>query len=1076
MSFRSEPCLARVGRATAGVLLLLAPVTYGEVDFAHEVRPILSDHCFACHGPDDQKRKAKLRLDIQEDALGDRDGYPVIVAGDSEKSELVGRITAEEEGDLMPPPAFGKPLTPEQIEILRQWIDEGAAWEEHWAFTPVEQPPPPKVEFADAVRNPIDSFILARLQPENLTPSPEAGRETLLRRVTFDLTGLPPSVEEVEAFLADDSADAYETAVDRLLASPRYGEHMARGWLDAARYGDTHGLHLDNYREMWPYRDWVVQAFNENKPFDQFVLEQLAGDLLENPTDEQLIATGFNRCHITTSEGGSIEEEVYVRNVVDRVVTTGAVFMGLTMDCTRCHDHKFDPLTMDDFYSFYAYFNSLDGPALDGNRKDPKPVLKVPNAQQRSEQEALTGFITQSETRLRADWPEVDALQEAWEKALQESLLSEPRLLTVQNFTADSVEADYLEAETLEAESIETKAFKASNFKADRLEARNVVARGFKAASVTIHSAASGDAKADQPAAVALGDWYSVGPFNDNERYLRSRKHGPEGKAVELEEEFETETGEKLKWKKRADYVDGKPHTDLPGDQAANFLYRKIVSPKDQKIAISLGSDDGIRVFLNNKQLLNQLVQRGVEPDQETVELPLKAGDNHLLIKILNFGGNSGYYFALRTDVQVLPEAVYNLAMNEEIELNADQQAQLRTYYRNQVSDHPEVVAVRDALKKARTDLNDLDRQIPTTLVYREREEPRDAFLLKRGEYDQRGEQVGRRTPRILPPMDAGLSNDRLGLAKWLVDPEHPLTARVTVNRLWQQLFGTGIVKTSEDFGSQGEPPSHPELLDWLAAQFLEDGWDVKRTLKRMVMSATYRQSSKVTHELLQRDPQNRLLARGARFRLDAEMLRDQALFVSGLLNETMGGPSVKPPQPEGLWFAVGYSGSDTVRFTPDEGDEKVHRRTLYTFIKRTSPPPQMSTFDAPSRESCVLRRERTNTPMQALLLWNDPQYVEAARVFAQRVLAEGGETDGQRAEYLFHVATGRLPSAAELNDLMQAVREEHEHYRANESAAAELVRVGSAPVLEAVDAPELAAWTMTANLVLNLDEVIMKN
>lgn len=1064
-------------RLLAGALLIGGSLTgRAEVDFSSQVRPILSDNCFACHGPDESQRKARLRLDTKDGALGDRGGYPVIVPGKPTESELIQRITTADEDDVMPPPSYGKSLTAAQVETLRQWVAEGAPWQEHWAFLPIRQPQVPAVEHTDATRNPIDHFIVARLEREKLSPSPEAAKEVLLRRVTFDLTGLPPTVKEMEAFLADASEGAYERVVDRLLTSPRYGEHMARFWLDAARYGDTHGLHLDNYREMWPYRDWVVKAFNENQPFDQFVVEQLAGDLLEDPTDEQLVATGFDRCHVTTSEGGSIDEEVYVRNVVDRVVTTGSVFMGLTLDCTRCHDHKFDPLTMEDFYSLFAYFNSLDGPALDGNRKDPKPVIEVPSPEQRARRQELTAAIAATEQKLKDDWPAIDQLQLAWEAALREAAVSDPEIVTAENFAADSVEALRLEADALTADFIETDAFQATQFKADRVEASNVKAQGVQAASVRIRVAPADPEAAESLAAISLGDWYSVGPFNDNERYLRSRKHGPEGRPINLEEEFETATGEKLKWKKRSDYADGKPHSDLPGDMAANFLYRRILSPKDQKITVSLGSDDGIRVFLNDRRILNQLVRRGVEPDQETLELPLQKGENHLLIKILNFGGGSGYYFALKSEVQALPEAVYSLTLNAAAELTGEQHAQVRAYYRNQVSDHPEVVAAKQALQQAREDLNALNRQVPTTLVFRERAEPREAFILKRGEYDQRGEPVQRRTPRVLPPMKSDLPNNRLGLARWLVDPEHPLTARVTVNRFWQQLFGTGLVKTAEDFGSQGEPPSHPQLLDWLAGQFIADGWDVKQTMKRLVMSATYRQSSRATPEVLRKDPENRLLARGPRFRLDAEMLRDQALFVGGLLNEKMGGPSVKPPQPDGLWFAVGYSGSNTVRFTADEGDDKVHRRTLYTFIKRTAPPPQLSTFDAPSREACTMRRERTNTPMQALLLWNDPQFVEAARVLAQRVLREGGETDDDRAALMLRLATARVPEPGEVEDLTAVCREQIEHYTGNEEAARALLQVGSAPLPDTVDPIQLAAWTMTANLVLNLDEVIVKN
>ncbi len=1060
-------------------LALNGPVAAGEdsaIDFARDIRPILSDNCFACHGPDEAHRKAKLRLDTKDGALADRDGSRAVVPGHPEQSDLIFRITTKDEDDLMPPKDSEKSLTPEQIELFKKWIASGAEWQEHWSFVPVKQPAIPEVTIKGAINNPIDNFILARLQRENLKPTPEADKATLLRRVTFDLTGLPPTIGDAEAFMADDSAGAYEKAVDRLLASPNYGENMARFWLDAARYGDTHGLHLDNYREMWPYRDWVVRAFNENKPFDQFVVDQIAGDLLENPTEDQIIATGFNRCNVSTAEGGSIEEEVYVRNVIDRVVTTGTVFMGLTMDCTRCHNHKFDPLTQDDFYSMFAYFNSLDGPALDGNRKDPAPVVEVPSKVQTAKRKELNGIIARTDGKMKADWSEVDAAQAAWVAETKKAFAPDPNLLTGQNFTAESIEAAYLEAETVEADSIESGSFKVTGFKADHFEGSNVRATGLKADSVRIKPSAGGSVTPVRLAAVSLGDWYSVGPFNDVERYLRSKKHGPEGQDINLEEEFATETDAKLKWKKRSDYVDGKPQNDLPGDMAANFIYRKILSPKDQDVTISLGSDDGIKVYLNNKLLLNKLVNRGVAADQEILELPLKKGENHLLIKVLNFGGASGYYFALKSEIQALPEAVYNIATNDGTELTDEQKTVLRAYYRNQVSGYGELVAVRGELKTSRDSLAEVERGIPTTLVWRESKEPKDSFILKRGEYDQKGEKVGRHTPRILPPMDGDLPNNRLGLAKWMVDPEHPLTARVTVNRFWQQLFGTGLVKTSEDFGSQGEPPSHPMLLDWLAGQFMADNWDVKQTMKRMVMSATYRQSSRISPELHQRDPANRLLARGPRFRLDAEMLRDQALFVSGLLNGTMGGPSVKPPQPDGLWFAVGYSGSNTVRFKADEGDDKVHRRTLYTFIKRTSPPPQMSTFDGPSRESCITRRERTNTPLQALLLWNDPQYVEAARALAQRALIEGGETDEDRAAYMFQLATGREATKTEVTDLMQACSEELEHYAANEAAAKELIKVGSAPVADNIEAPRLAAWTMTANLLLNLDEVIMKN
>ncbi len=834
-------------------------------DFAGTIRPILSDKCFHCHGPDEASREADLRLDVEEAAK-----EYAIVAGEPDDSVVLERIESDDPDTKMPPPDSGKSLTQDEIQLIRQWIEQGAPYQSHWSLIPPQRPELPAVNDPEWPQNAIDRFILARLEREGLAPSPEADRVTLLRRVTLDLTGLPPTPEEVDAFLADMAPDAYERVVDRLLRSPRYGEHMARFWLDAARYGDTHGLHLDNYREIWPYRDWVVRAFNCNQPYDQFVTEQLAGDLLPNPTTDQLIATGFNRCNVTTSEGGSIEEEVYVRNVVDRVVTTGTVFLGMTFECTRCHNHKYDPLTMDDFYSLFAFFNSLDGSPLDGNAKDHAPVLRLPTDEQQQRLDELNRQVATLETRLKGAWPELDEQQQQWEQKLREA----------------------------------------------------------------------------KPA---------------------------EGEAAA-------------------------PAADAPAEQEKEQQGEKV---PDEILALI-----------------------GTQPESR----------------------------------------------------EAAQQQQLRDYFREKVAQSDALKQTQDELKQSREARSQLESQIPLTLIWRERKELRPAYLLKRGEYDQQGHQLTRRTPNALPPMDTDLPLDRLGLARWLVDPQHPLTARVAVNRFWQQLFGIGLVKTAEDFGSQGEAPSHPQLLDWLAVQFIEDGWDIKAAMKRMVMSATYRQSSHVTPKLHERDPRNRLLARGPRFRLDAEMLRDQALFVSGLLVEQMGGPSVKPPQPDGLWFAVGYSGSNTVRFVPDQGPDKVHRRTLYTFIKRTSPPPQMSTFDAPSREACTVRRERTNTPLQALLLLNDPQYVEAARALAARTMHEAGMEAESCADHMFRLCVGRHPNEWERQQLVQEFQRHQRTYEANREAAKELTHVGEAPAAGDLAVEQLAAWTMVANLVLNLDEVVNKN
>ena len=978
------------------------------VDFNRDIRPVFSDYCYPCHGPDANKRKADLRFDVEGSAKGDLGGYAAIVPGNVEKSVLMERLLSHDEDEIMPPPEFKKALSTGQIELIRQWIEDGASWANHWSFEPIVRPETPASVGDDWSRTPIDRFVRARLDEEGLDPSPEAEQDVLIRRVSFDLTGLPPTPEEVDLFLEDQSVDAYERVVDRLLRSSRYGEHMARFWLDAARYGDTHGLHLDNYREMWPYRDWVVNAFNRNLSYRDFVIEQLAGDLLPNATPEQIVATGFNRCNVSTGEGGSIKEEVFIRNVVDRVVTTSTVFMGLTFECTRCHDHKFDPFTMKDFYSFFAYFNNIDGEPLDGNRREYAPVLRLPSEFQTEKIVQFDREIVAQDEKVKNPWVEVDQAQNEWEAGL-----------------------------------IASRAGKGTK---------------------------------DESGALVLNDWYSVGPFSDVRLYLLPRKHGPEGQEINLESTFKTSTDETVAWQRRSSWKDGVVHSDLTGDTAANFLYRVIESPKEQTVKVSLGSDDGIKVYLNQKELLSKDVSRGAAADQEFVDLSLKKGRNELLLKIANYGGNTGFYFALVDALSTVPKEILEIVDIDPGSRKQKQVDRLRGHFRSKVSDYPDLVAANQELKTLRENRAAVDRDIPLTLVWKERAEPRKAFVLKRGEYDQRGDEVTRRTPGVLPPLPEGVPNDRLGLAHWLTDSSHPLTARVAVNRFWQQFFGVGLVKTSEDFGSQGEPPSHPELLDWLAASFHENGWDVKALMKSIVMSATYRQTSKMDSELIERDPENRLFARGPRFRLDAEMLRDQALSVGGLLVEMQGGSSVKPPQPDGLWFAVGYSGSNTVRFEADQGADKVHRRSLYTFVKRTSPPPQMSTFDGPSRESCVMRRERTNTPMQALLLLNDPQFVEASRALAERVLKEPELTDRQRADRMLRLCLGRYATPQELDDLTAAFREEWAFFKTNPKRAESFTSIGETEASDEVDRTELAAWTTVGSLLLNLDEVVTKN
>lgn len=979
-------------------------------NFGRDIRPILSDKCYACHGPDSEHRQGGFRLDQRDSATAVADsGETPIAVGDPEASEILKRIAEADESMRMPPPETHKRVTPAEMELLRKWIEAGAPYEQHWSLIPPTQPEVPKVKQTEWPRNEIDRFALCKIESTGLSPKPEADRLRLLRRVTLDLTGLPPTLAEIKAFEADTLPGSYERLVDRLLASPAYGEHMARFWLDAARYGDTHGLHLDNYREMWLYRDWAVNAFNENKPYDQFIVEQLAGDLLANPRDDQLIATGFNRCHVTTSEGGSIKEEVLARNVFDRVDTFSTVFLGLTVGCSRCHDHKYDPITQKDYYSLYAFFNSLDGNPLDGNAKAHAPVLEQPSHDQQVRLTYLNARVPELKAKLTKPWPEIDDAQQAWVKEVRTAL------------------------------GLEEGA--SPNSPTEGLE---------------------------------LSPWSSLGAFSSTGEGDFARAYIPETEPVDLAAAIASPFGGEYRWRERKAWQDGKVNDDLPvreGRSSVIYLYRNIKSQTDRKLRVSLGSDDALKVFLNGKQLLANDVRRPAKPDQEMVTLSLKQGDNTLLLKVINYGGRAGFYFGIPADAATAPKEILEIVKLEPTKRSKEQLTKLQTHFRTNVCDIGDFVVVREEHTKLEAEQKSIQDKVPTTLVWKETDKPRESHILNRGEYDQPGEVVSRETLSSLPPMDADLPRDRLGLALWLIDSDQPLTSRVVVNRFWQQFFGLGLVKTADDFGSQGEPPSHPELLDWLATDFVNNGWDVKRLMKQLAMSATYRQSSAASTEEYRSDPENRLLARGPRLRLDAEMLRDQALAVSGLLVRKMGGPSVKPPQPSGLWNAVGYSGSNTANFSPDKEHEKIHRRTLYTFVKRTAVAPQMSTFDAPSRESCIVNRERTNTPLQALLVLNDPQYVEAARALAQRTINEVGGDPAARVKHMFQICTSRQPTADELKRLVDGYKVDLESFRANPEAAKALAAEGDAD-----DLPKLAAWTLTANVLLNLDEVISRN
>ncbi len=1026
--------------AVAAIFLTSVLNAEDEISFNRDIRPILSDKCFACHGPEEASREGGFRLDDQESSYGEADsGEHPIVPGKPNESELIARIFSDDESIQMPPAETNKSLTAAEKELLKKWIASGAEWEAHWSFIPPELPELPEVSESEWVKNEIDRFILARLKKEGLAPTEQADKAKLIRRATFDLIGLPPTPEEVKAFLSDDSPDAYEKVIDRLLASERFGEHVGRFWLDAARYGDTHGLHLDNYREMWPYRDWVLKAFNKNMPFDQFIVEQVAGDLIPNPTDDQLIATGFNRAHVTTSEGGSIAAEVRMRNVVDRVVTFGTVFMGTTLECTSCHDHKFDPLTMTDFYSLYAYFNSIDGNPLDGNKKDPAPVLKVPTEEEKSKLTKLDAEIAELQKQLNQPWPELVAAETAWANTVLE-----------ESGDGDVAWDVVVPDEFTSSGGADLKL----------LEDNSILATGPNPAKEIYEVVKQ----------IEGTGWQGIrlegllDKANTNEGTGRSSNSNVVLTEFEVYAAAIPNEGEEPQWK-RVDIVKASAdHAQSNGD----FKIENAIDGKPQ----TGWATEGYAKKEPRTALFQTKAPFGLE-GESLVKIVQKYESVYANHQFGRYRLSLTKQQPIRSEV---PAEILEILKVEPEKRDQKQNEALRKHYRENVTTDAGYIAVRDGLaakNKAKTDLNNA---ITTTLIWKEKAKPEPAYILTRGEYDQPGEEVSRRTPGFLPPMAEGLPNDRMGLAQWLISREHPLTARVTINRFWQQFFGTGLVKTSEDFGSQGEQPSHPQLLDWLAVQFMNDNWDVKKSMKRIVMSATYQQSSKVSPELVKKDPGNRLLARGPRFRLDAEMLRDQALFVSGLMVQKFGGESVKPPQPDGLWFAVGYSGSNTVRFKADTGPDKVHRRTVYTFIKRTAPPPQMNVFDGPSRESCTVRRERTNTPLQALLLFNDPQYVESAIALASRSMDEGGTDEVAIANSMLWHALSREPSPTEIESLVQGYQQDVKLFESNPAEAEKLIAISSTKVAEGKEISKLAAWTMAANLLLNLDEVVTKN
>ena len=1005
------------------------------VNYNRDVRPILSDKCYKCHGPDSAERKAGLRLDSPEGATTHLEsGATAIVPGNTGESELLKRIMSADPDHIMPPPESGIKLTPQQTETLTKWIQQGAEFKGHWSFIRPQRAELPTVSDEAWCRNPIDRFVMQKLDSAGLKPSAEADRVTLIRRATLDLTGLPPTPGEVQAFLDDADSNAYEKVVDRLLASPRYGEQMTRYWLDLVRYGDSHGLHLDNERSLWKYREWVINAFNANKPFDQFAIEQLAGDLLPDSTIEQKIATGFNRCNVSTSEGGSINEEVLVRYAVDRTETMSTIFMGMTLGCAVCHDHKFDPVTQKEFYQLFAFYNASADAAMDGNALAPPPTIRVPT----SEQSAMLAELDQK----------IPAINEQIATALAGIDYVDPGAgaAVVSTEPAEFVWIDDATPAGAQSQGDTPWEFVSapdhpvhSGTQSTRREAAGLSQHFFTAASPTL-KIGEGD---------KLFAYCWLDPANPPKTVMLQFNDGV--------------------WSHRAFWGEDL----IPFDSGTGENHRPMgpLPPTGQWVRLEV---DAAHVGLKAGAELNGWaftqfggltywdfagsVTRAPQADQSFESLlAWEAFDRSL-------------------EKSSVPQPVRDAIKLETEKRTPEQTKSIRDHFLQYI--HPKMRASFEPLRKQLDEITQqraaVDGAIAVTMVMADLPQPRDTFVLKRGEYDKPGEKVEASVPAMFPALPDGAPRNRLGLARWLVDPSHPLTARVTVNRYWQQYFGTGIVKTAEDFGKQGQWPTNPALLDWLAVQFVESGWDIKALQKLIVTSSVYRQSSNVTPELLATDPDNELLARGPRFRLDAEVVRDSALAVSGLLVEETGGKSVRPYQPDGIWESVAFVGSTTQNYKRDDGTA-LYRRSLYTFWKRTAPPPSLMAFDAPSRETCVARRARTNTPLQALVLMNDTQYVEASRQLAGRMMTEGGDNVASRLNFGFRTCTARLPTEHELEVLSRVHGEQLAHYKDQPAEADKLLVIGASPRRDGMDSAEYAAMTMMANLILNLDETITR-
>ena len=1043
----SQPAISIVMKGPLSLVFIASCLSAGAVDFNRDVRPILSDTCFKCHGPGEAE--GDLRLDDREDALD----AGVLSPGDVAKSEVVKRLKTDDPEELMPPPDANKTLTAEQIQILETWIAEGAVYDDHWSFVP------PK---SDAGVKTLDHFIDKRLAEADLNPLPEADRRTQIRRVTLDLTGLPPTPEEVEAFLADKSPEAYGKLVERLLNSESYGERMALAWMDAARYGDTSVMHADGPRDMWPWRDWVIKAYNSNMPFNQFTIEQVAGDLLPNASVSQKVASGFNRNHATSDEGGAFAEELRVEYVADRVQTTANVWMGLTMECAQCHDHKYDPISQSEYYEFFAFFNNTSDPGMQTRNGNQAPFVEVRDEDRMKQLAELVKHIEGAEKQVEEHRGKVEGTPEFrnWldRKSAEASKGKEGKHPSglIHWFPIDAAAQDFRDGLSGAIAMSEKGQFDVS----DREDSKALKLNG----RTQFKFQTGVDVEFDRP--FTMAGWIK-----------------PSGKSSGA---ILSKMDEKAAYRGFDLWMEGgRIGTHIVNTWESNAL--KVVSSEVlkpdtwQHVVLTYDGSHkaaGVKIYIDGKLSKNQ-VQADTLSATIATSQPLRIGSRS------TSANWKGEVDDLRIYGRALPEGeIVSVAQGDPVESilatpadkrqESDKKVLLACYLGTEDKIYKKLVAERQKFVKQRSDL---DRKPVTSMIMQDNppNKMRMTYILDRGAYDspKKDKVINPGVPKALPALPKDAPPNRLSLAQWLTNPDHPLTARVAVNRYWMILFGEGLVRSVGDFGAQGTAPTHPELIDWLAVDFIESGWDVKRMIKQMVTSKAYRRSSRVESLHREKDLENELLARAPRFRLQGEFIRDHALAVSGLLNPEVGGTGVKPYQPANIWNEVSLNGG--LRYRQDKG-EKLYRRSMYTYWKRSSPMPNMLIFDSPSREKCVIQRQRTNTPLQALVTLNDPQFLEAGRALAQRLIKSGDDEASKRIDLGYRLATARPAKTKEIEILTKLFEKNLARFRGNPAAAKEFLAVGESPRDESIDPAEHAAWMVIAQTIMNLDESLTRN